>query len=647
MIRPIAALTVALTCLASAAWTAPPEWTAKTLHAFSVIPVQDGGRIKPLDTYASFLLLRLNGHRTCTTPEGERRAPMEFLLDSLFFPEQARTYKLFLVENGQALEVLGMHPEKRRDRYAYDQLAPYLDKLIEFGNKYAHVDAKERTATQSQLVNLANNVFEFQRITAYLRFATATVDVRGTSGLEDRFDDMSAVPVAEMLAAAPALAAALRSQNAASNDISRVLSAMEAPFQTATALAIIPPPNTSESMEAWLTPNDAVQFAFAPFVDASEQAAVVAQLGALVTQKSDPPAFETAATTLSTHIAAMATTRGEYAKVPLEVTFYRGKFFYYSLVMFIFCFILVSWTWIAPNSKRLWTVAMVALTLPTAYLIAGIVLRCIIRARPPVSTLYESILFITAVVVLLCLIIEFIGRERLALAIAPTFGALGVFLANKYETMEGVDTMPSLVAVLDTNFWLATHVTTVTIGYGAGLLAAGVAHIYLLGKLIGFRKGDKAFYAKVATVTYGVICFGLVFSVVGTVLGGIWANYSWGRFWGWDPKENGALLIVLAELAILHFRMGGHIRQHGLCMAAVANGIVVGFSWFGVNLLGIGLHSYGFTSGIARALMIFYAVEIAVLCLGAIAAYREQRPLKVQTPNEKAGAIPGRKAKAH
>src|SRR5690606_39182780 len=138
-------------------------------------------------------------------------------------------------------------------------------------------------------------------------------------------------------------------------------------------------------------------------------------------------------------------------------------------------------------------------------------------------------------------------------------GALGVFLANKYEVIEGTDTMPSMIAVLDTNFWLSTHVTTVTMGYAAGLLAAAIAHVYILAYALGLKRQDPAFYRSLAKMTYGVLCFGLLFATVGTVLGGIWANYSWGRFWGWDPKENGALMIVLWLLIVLHARLAGYI----------------------------------------------------------------------------------------
>jgi len=236
-----------------------------------------------------------------------------------------------------------------------------------------------------------------------------------------------------------------------------------------------------------------------------------------------------------------------------------------------------------------------------------------IRGRPPVSTLYETILFITSIAVISSLLIERMNRQRIALALAAVLGTGGMFLAFRYEAMEAVDTMPSLVAVLDTNFWLSTHVTTVTMGYSAGLLASAFAHIWVLGKLFGLKRGESRFYSSLSRMTYGVICFGLLFSTVGTILGGIWANESWGRFWGWDPKENGALMIVLWDLFILHARMGGYIRDTGLAMAAIFGGMIVAFSWWGVNLLGIGLHSYGFTSGIMRSLLVFYILEVLML----------------------------------
>ena len=289
-------------------------------------------------------------------------------------------------------------------------------------------------------------------------------------------------------------------------------------------------------------------------------------------------------------------------------------------MLFIIGFVLLAGTWLRnlkPLSWALWA----SLLAGAGLTVAGITMRCIIRERPPISTLYETILFITASCVLLSLVIEWITRERIAIILAPVTGAFGLFLASRYEIKDAVqagDTMPSLVAVLDTNFWLATHVTTVTLGYAAGLLASFFAHVWIIGRLFGLRRNDTKLYKSVVRTSYGVLCFGLLFSIVGTILGGIWANYSWGRFWGWDPKENGALMIVLWQLLILHARLGGYVRDFGLVVLTIIGGVVVAFSWWGVNLLGVGLHSYGFTDGVQKWLTIFYIVEAVVLAAGTI-----------------------------
>jgi hypothetical protein len=130
----------------------------------------------------------------------------------------------------------------------------------------------------------------------------------------------------------------------------------------------------------------------------------------------------------------------------------------------------------------------------------------------------------------------------------------------------------------------------------------------------------------------------VIFSTVGTILGGIWANDSWGRFWGWDPKENGALLIVLSQLGILHGRMGGYLKEHGVCAAAALGGTVVAFSWFGVNLLGVGLHSYGFTSGIRNALWAYYILQWGIVGLGAFGWWRDR--IRAQAQAEARRAMP-------
>ena len=164
-----------------------------------------------------------------------------------------------------------------------------------------------------------------------------------------------------------------------------------------------------------------------------------------------------------------------------------------------------------------------------------------------------------------------------------------------------------------------------------------LAHVLVLGRAAGLQRGNAEFYRTIHRMNYGVICFALLFSVVGTILGGIWANESWGRFWGWDPKENGALMICLSQLAILHARMGGYLKHFGFAMASIGSGCVVAFSWWGVNLLGIGLHSYGFTGGIFAGLLTFYLVEVGVLLAGAVTwflgrAYGGPDPARLGAP---------------
>ena len=121
-------------------------------------------------------------------------------------------------------------------------------------------------------------------------------------------------------------------------------------------------------------------------------------------------------------------------------------------------------------------------------------------------------------------------------------------------------------------------------------------------------------------MTYGVLCFSIFFTFIGTVLGGLWADDSWGRFWGWDPKENGALIIVLWNALILHAKWGKMIGPRGLALLAIAGNISVTWSWFGTNELGIGLHAYGFTEGTVRNLWTFWATQIALIVAGLLFA---------------------------
>lgn len=248
--------------------------------------------------------------------------------------------------------------------------------------------------------------------------------------------------------------------------------------------------------------------------------------------------------------------------------------------------------------------------------------RIYISERPPVVNLYSSAVFIGWSVVLAGLIIEALYPIGVSLLVGAVTGFLTLMVAYGLDTS---DTMPVLQAVLDTQFWLATHVVSVTLGYGATFFAGalGIAWIAvglwgLVGRKDAMREATlQATQKLLDRITYGVVCFAIFFSFIGTVLGGLWGDDSWGRFWGWDPKENGALMIVLWNAILLHARWDKLVTTRGFALLAVAGNIITAWSWFGTNQLGIGLHSYGFTNGILMLLGGFVLSQLGIILVGA------------------------------
>jgi ABC-type transport system involved in cytochrome c biogenesis permease subunit len=245
--------------------------------------------------------------------------------------------------------------------------------------------------------------------------------------------------------------------------------------------------------------------------------------------------------------------------------------------------------------------------------------------------------------VLVCVILERVFKNGLPMVAAALVGFMSLLVAGGIEFADATsrgegDTMSQLQAVLDTNFWLATHVVMITMGYAATFLAGALAMLYVLGgvasqgvKPDGTRTGlAKVFDGPLGDIfsdparklyvkmVYGVVCFAMLLSFIGTILGGIWADQSWGRFWGWDSKENGAILLVLWNAIILHARWGGLIRERGLMSLCIVGNIITAWSWFGTNELGIGLHSYGFTEGVVPALLGFWGLSAALAVLAVV-----------------------------
>jgi len=334
----------------------------------------------------------------------------------------------------------------------------------------------------------------------------------------------------------------------------------------------------------------------------------------------------------------------DLAKGERESFFNQLLAFKRSMYVYLAAFLLVLLYW--TNLTEIWRVTAVRLVL-LGFVVhtAGLIFRMALEGRPPVTNLYSSAIFIGWGAVVLGAVLERFYKDGIGAAVASAVGFITLIIAHNLSL--GGDTMIMMQAVLDTNFWLATHVVVVTLGYASTFVAGFLAIVYIT-RGVFTRTLTGATGKSLARMIYGILCFATLFSFVGTVLGGIWADQSWGRFWGWDPKENGALIIVLWNALILHARWGGLVRERGLVNLAIVGNIVTCWSWFGVNMLGIGLHSYGFTAAGFLWLKLFVLSQLALVALGLLPrtrwmSFKTAAPAPAEKIAPGPGADPGAK----
>jgi ABC-type transport system involved in cytochrome c biogenesis permease subunit len=238
--------------------------------------------------------------------------------------------------------------------------------------------------------------------------------------------------------------------------------------------------------------------------------------------------------------------------------------------------------------KLAWAIVLAGFALQ----VFGFVCRVIIGGRGPVTNMYESVIWVAFGTILFAMILEAVYRCRYFFIGATPLAVVALILADTQSTVLNPAIHP-LTPVLRNNFWLSTHVTSITLSYAAFFLALGVGHIILIKILMG-RQISSALY----NYLYRSLQIGVLLLAIGTILGGVWANYSWGRFWGWDPKETWALIALLGYLALLHGRIAGWWKGFGLAVGSILGFQSVLMAWYGVNfVLGQGLHSYGFGTG--------------------------------------------------
>jgi ABC-type transport system involved in cytochrome c biogenesis permease subunit len=611
-------------------------WNKETLKAAEAIPIQNGGRIKPLATYAGFTMLGLHGARSMKISGSDGKTikikPTEWLLDTLFRPQLAVKQPTFRVDNSTILEAIGVKTRGKRDRYSYADIEPARDKLNELAATYKAIEKDKRDPVQQQTVTLAYNVGEYESLLWYFQFARSGVILVGSgkNGAADKHSNIS-----DLMMTVPEIRRQVAVNEAKGIKMESIHeSLLQQMFDAAnfakSGLFILPPADVKEDI--WLSAGVAIMVPIThPKEDPKLAVEDVKSLEGIARSAFENEAtFRTNLISLRDSLVKRAEVRGEYGHVKMEASFYRMDWFLNALVCFIFGTLTAFAMWTVGKGRVGRVLSWLTFTSTAVGLILCIIAmvqRSIIMQRPPVGNLYDTIIFIAATVVMISLLVEWMTRRRFALGVAPILGTLLIILSRRFELGDAKDYMDPLIAVLDSNYWLTTHVLTITLGYATGLLAAFLAFIYLLMRGLGLDNGDRDIRRSLTRAVYGMICLTLFLSLVGTVLGGIWANDSWGRFWGWDPKENGALLIVLWTLAILHGRLGGYIREWGLHFASVFTAAVVTFSWWHVNFLNTGLHNYGFTAG-KTTIWIFYAVVVLILCFGLIVKMIEETKRK-------------------
>jgi len=293
----------------------------------------------------------------------------------------------------------------------------------------------------------------------------------------------------------------------------------------------------------------------------------------------------------------------------LELTYVKSHIFSYALlVVLLAIFLTVLFKQLKYGVIAAAIVILVELT--------GLVMRVMISGRAPITNMYETVLFSGFGCLIISLGVLYFKRDKIFLIAGLGYNMLCLFMMMFANNMLNSSISP-LVPVLRDNFWLSTHVTTIILSYAALALSWLVANITLFKMRLG--KLSQKDYRYYQGLIYTCIKVGIVLLATGIILGGVWADYSWGRFWGWDPKETWSLIVLLFYVAVVHGRYSNWINTHRFVMLSAAGFMTVMMAWFGVNyILAAGLHSYGFSEGGAIFLGTFFLIQITFLVICSI-----------------------------
>ena len=520
-------------------------------NQWGLMAIQDGGRRKPVDTFAKETLIRITGRSIYTDNTGRKWQPNDFVLSNLLETHDWKSEPMVLVSFGKLKERLGL--DKTQRRFSFKQLAGSAE--------------LQRIANEAQALKRAEKPLD--------RVQQEALGVSDQLTLFARVMDGS-------------------------------------------ALLIIPAP-TNET-DPWAEPSG-----WSKYYSEAQFAPVQTQLQTLATAyvNGDGFNFSHAASQLRENLRSLSPSiYPQERQLRLEYFYNHFEGFYRAIWCYGIALVLLVAAHLHNRGRALQNIGVAVALLGLAFHAAGIAMRCMIAGRPPVTNMYESIIWVSFAVSFFGMI--FFARYR---ALMYLLAALPVTLIALLLVHQMPIAMPSsidpLVPVLRDNFWLTVHVLTITLSYAAFALAMGFGHI-LLWRYARNPVAARA-DAPMHFWLYRVLQLGVLLLATGTILGGVWANYSWGRFWGWDPKETWALIALLCYILALHGRLAGWWTQFGLAVASVVCFLAVLMAWYGVNfVLGKGLHSYGFGIGGETYVATFIVLDLLFVAF-AIWRYRRSK----------------------
>lgn len=541
-----------LPLLLLAAAVPAPAHAVDALAPVREIAVQDGGRYKPLDTFARETARRISGPRAFGAESIQGLEPTRWLLSAISDPERWQDAPIVRVSHAGLRDAVGL--EHGRDRYSFRELTTHEGFMAAADRVHEKMQADEDARLEPIEQEVATLYDDLSRLQSVFSGQAVHLVPPGTKGAWASVADLGTMGNAD----AARLRTLLRRTTAAAGA-----------------------GNEGDLLAAGTELRDALR-------------------------ATAPAAYPTA------------------VELRREVRYNMLKPFRTAWMLYLLATVLLLASF--PLASRWLAAGGFALALAAFALHAyGMTLRVLISGRAPVTNMYESVVFVAWGAMLFALLFELRYHARAFAALASGLATVCLVLADSVPILDG--SIEPLVPVLRHNTWLTLHVVTITLGYAALFLAMGLAHVNL--GLQALRPGAAALLKTMSQFLYRSLQAGTLLLAVGILLGGVWASYSWGRFWGWDPKETWSLIALLGYLALLHGRFAGWVRDFGMAVGSIAGFLLVLMAWYGVNyILGTGLHSYGFGSGGTGYIVGFVLFELGVI---TAAVLRRRAPVATAT----------------